>query len=315
MNNLENKKPSFLWGTPDEVRMRASVAEPSFRLVNPSGALPCAEVPFEVPAAARMLSAGGKTVAHLWETADARFCLLAGVMPPDISVPRGVQAAAVFPEMERLLCEAGFSFANVVRTWIYIDRVCEWYNEFNAARSSFFESRHVFETFLPASTGIGCANIDGAALVMGAIAMQPKRPDVRAEIVESPLQEPAMAYRSSFSRAAEIIAPDRRQLFVSGTASIKPHSHDVAYVGDIVRQIDCTMTAVHAILESRGYGWDDTTRAIVYLKEQSFLAPWRAWCETNGRPPAFAAETVCDVCRDEWLFEIELDAAKGGRFI
>ena len=29
----------------------------------------------------------------------------------------------------------------------------------------------------------------------------------------------------------------------------------------------------------------------------------------------FAAETVCDVCRDEWLFEIEIDPAKGGRFI
>ena len=305
----------FLWGTPDEVIKRACAAEPSFRLVNPSGALPGAELPFVMPQPSRTLSVGGKTVARLWETDDARFCFLAGVMPPDISAPRGVQAAAVFPEVERLLGETGFTFADVVRTWIYIDRVCEWYNEFNAARSAFFESRRVFETFLPASTGIGSANLDGAALVMGAIAMQPKRPDVRAEIVESPLQEPAMAYRSSFSRAAEIIAPDRRQLFVSGTASIKPHSHDVAYVGDIVRQIDCTMTAVHAILESRGYDWADTTRAIVYLKEPSFLAPWRAWCEANGCPSTFAAETVCDVCRDEWLFEIELDAAKGGRFI
>lgn len=315
VNNIENNNPCFLWGTPDEVRMRTCVAEPSFRLVNPLGALPCAHVPFMVPLAARVITSGDQALARVWETDDARFCLLAGVMPPDISASRGVQAAAVFPEMERLLGEAGFSFANVVRTWIYIDRVCEWYSEFNAARSAFFESRRVFETFLPASTGIGCANIDGAALVTGAIAMQPKRPDIRAEIVESPLQEPAMAYRSSFSRAAEIIAPDRRQLFVSGTASIKPGSHDVAYVGDIVRQIDCTMTAVHAILESRGYGWADTTRAIVYLKEPAFLAPWRAWCEANGQPATFAAETVCDVCRDEWLFEIELDAAKGGRFI
>jgi len=315
VNNLENSKPRFLWGTPDEIRMRVCAATPSFRLVNPSGALPCVEVPFDVPSAAHVISVGGQALAHVWETDDARFCFLAGVMPPDISAPRGEQAAAVFPEMERILGEIGFSFANVVRTWIYIDRVCEWYGEFNAARSAFFESRRVFETFLPASTGIGCANLDGAALVMGAIAMLPKRSDVRAEIVESPLQAPAMAYRSSFSRAAEIIAPGRRQLFVSGTASIKPNSHDVAYVGDIVRQIDCTMTAVKAILDSRGYGWDDTTRAIVYLKDPSFLAPWRAWCEANGRPATFAAETVCDVCRDEWLFEIELDVAKGGRFI
>ena len=124
-----------------------------------------------------------------------------------------------------------------------------------------------------------------------------------------------MAYRSSFSRAAEIISPDARQLFISGTASIKPNSHDVAYVGDIVRQIDCTMTAVLAILESRSYGWPDVTRAIVYLKEPVFLAPWRAWCAAHNLPDTFAAETVCDVCRDEWLFEIEVDAVKGRRFV
>ena len=315
MDNKENRISGFLWGTPDEVGARADAAAPSFRLVNPSGDLPCAEVAFAVPASAKTMSCGGRAVGHVWETDDASFCLMAGVLPPDTSVSRGAQAAAIFPEVERLLGEAGFSFANVVRTWIYIDRVCEWYGEFNAARSAFFESHNVFETFLPASTGIGSANLDGAALVMGALAMKPKRPGVRAEIVESPLQEPAMAYRSSFSRAAEIITPDRRQLFISGTASIKPGSHDVAYVGDIVRQIDCTMTAVKAILESRGYGWGETTRAIVYLKEPSFLAPWRDWCAANGVPATFAAETVCDVCRDEWLFEIELDAAKGGRFI
>ena len=118
--------PRFLWGTADEVRMRVSAAVPSFRLVNPSGALPCAVVPFSVPVAARVLSTGGQAVAHVWETDDADFCLLAGVTPPDVSVPRGVQAAAVFPETERILGEAGFSFADVVRTWIYIDRVCEW---------------------------------------------------------------------------------------------------------------------------------------------------------------------------------------------
>ena len=258
---------------------------------------------------------GGRAVGRTWETEDAAYCLLAGVQPPDLSAARGEQAAAVFPEMEALLAEAGMTFAQVVRTWLYIDRVCEWYGEFNAARSAFFESRRVFETFLPASTGIGSANLDGAALVAGAIAMRPKRPGVRAELVESPLQAPAMAYRSSFSRAAEIVTPDARQLFISGTASIKPDSHEVAYVGDIVRQIDCTMTAVQAILESRGYGWADVTRSIVYLKEADFLGPWRDWLSVHGLPDAFAAETVCDVCRDEWLFEIEVDAVKGGRIV
>ena len=272
-------------------------------------------LPFALPSAGLELSRGGRTVGKVWETADATFCFLAGVLPPDLAASRGDQAKAVFPEMEGLLAEVGMTFANVVRTWIYIDRVCEWYGEFNAARTEFFNSRNVFETFLPASTGIGSANLDGAALVTGALAMKPKTSAARAEIVESPLQTPAMDYQSSFSRAAEIITSAGRQLFISGTASIKPNSHEVAYVGDIERQVDCTMTAVKAILDSRGYGWGDTTRAIVYLKEAAFFAPWQAWCAAQGLPETFAAATVCDVCRDEWLFEIELDAAKGCRFI
>ena len=102
---------------------------------------------------------------------------------------------------------------------------------------------------------------------------------------------------------------------VSGTASIKPNSHEVAYVGDIVRQVDCTKNAGRAILESRGRTWQDVTRAIVYLKKPEFLGAWRDWLAANSLPENFAVETVCDVCRDEWLFEIEVDAVSGVRKI
>ena len=267
----------FLWGTPEEVSARVRPDVPSFRLVNPAGDLPPTNRLFALPAPRpttgttgvspvappRPLLRNGRTVGLLWEDAHAVYCSLAGVLPPDLAAPRGAQAAAIFPELESLLSEAGMTFANVVRTWLYIDRVCEWYGEFNAARSAFFESRNVFNTFLPASTGIGSANLDGAAITAGAIAVKPKDASVHAEIVESPLQAPAMAYRSSFSRAAEIIWPDQRLLFVSGTASIQPNSHDVAFVGDIEKQVDCTMKAVYAILESRGYGWAEVSRTIV----------------------------------------------------
>ena len=307
----------FFWGTPSEVLARVRPDVPSFRLVNPAGDLPPASREFALPGGSGVspLQRNGRTVGLVWEDAHAVYCSLAGVLPPDLSAPRGAQAAAIFPEMESLLAEAGMTFANVVRTWLYIDRVCEWYGEFNAARSAFFETRNVFNTFLPASTGIGSANLDGAAITAGAIAVKPKDASVHAEIVESPLQAPAMAYRSSFSRAAEIFWPDSRILFVSGTASIEPNSHEVAFVGDIEKQVDCTqvdctMKAVYAILESRGYGWKDVTRAIVYLKEPAFRAAWQAWLAARGLPGDFAAETVCDVCRDEWLFEIELDAVR-----
>ncbi len=310
--NFAAGKICFLWGTPDEVAARGRTGLPTFRLCREGGGLPPVAQPLDfVPSdGLRVVTRAGQPAAAAWSDADADYCLLAGVLPPDLSAPRGEQASAVFREMEGILSGAGMTFANVVRTWLYIDKVCEWYAEFNAARSAFFEARNVFGTFLPASTGIGSANLDGAAITAGAFAMKPKRAGVRAEIVESPLQAPAMAYKSSFSRAAEWFTPAKRRLFVSGTASILPNSHEVAYVGDIEKQIDCTMSAVLAILESRGYGWKDAARSIVYLKKPEFLPAWRGWLAARDLPASFAAETVCDVCRDEWLFEIELDAQK-----
>lgn len=311
MNSTE-KKASFLWGAPHDVAARVSDGFPSFRLCRTAEGFEPVDQAFEMPGTGdvRHLQRNGKTVATLWSDDNADYCFLAGVLPADLSAPRPDQARSVFLELEAVLAEAGFTFAHVARTWLYIDEVCSWYTDFNAARTAFFEERNVFKTFLPASTGIGCANLDGAAITAGAIAVKPRREGVTVEIVDSPLQAPAMAYRSSFSRASEICAPDVRRLFISGTASIEPNSHEVAFVGDIDRQIVCTMKAVYAILESRGYGWRDVTRAIVYLKKPEFRAAWRAWLAANGLPASFAAETVCDVCRDEWLFEIEVDAVR-----
>ena len=309
---LTSDSATFLWGTSAEVAAAAHENSPAFRLCREGGAFaPVAQhFDFLPKQATRTISRNGRAVATCWTDDDADYCMIAGVLPPDLSASRGEQASAAFLQLENVLSEAGMAFANVVRTWLYIDNVCDWYGEFNAARTAFFNKRKVFETFLPASTGIGCANLDGAALTAGAFAMKPRRSGVRAEIVESPLQAPAMAYKSSFSRAAEWITPSSRRLFVSGTASIQPNSHEVAYVGDIEKQVECTMNAVRAILESRDYGWSDAARAIVYLKRPEFRKAWREWLVAHGLPVTFAAETVCDVCRDEWLFEIELDARK-----
>ena len=38
---------------------------------------------------------------------------------------------------------AGMSFGNVMRTWFYLDRILEWYHEFNHVRTAFFRERKV----------------------------------------------------------------------------------------------------------------------------------------------------------------------------
>jgi len=242
-----------------------------------------------------------------FEDESATFVWAWGIRPPDLTKSRGEQTRGIFEKIEEILAKDGMTFANVVRTWFYNDRINDWYAEFNAARTQFFESRKVFETFLPASTGIGHPNPFGAALVAGFFAMRPKTPAARAEIVKSPLQTDAMTYKSSFSRAAEVCSASGRRLFVSGTASILPDSSEVAYVDDPVRQIDCAMSAALAIVESRGLSVRDVCRAIVYLKDPSSHALWQDWLKQHDLPRGFATELVAEICRPDWLFEVELD--------
>lgn len=293
------------WGMPSIRPTRMDV--PHLGLCHPQATLPAVSQRVFAPVGAMPLSLDGRAVGYMYEDEDAQYALLTGILPTHLDVSRGEQASSAFQNIERALAPAGMDFHNVVRTWLYMDDVLSWYGELNAARDAFFESRDVFNRFVPASTGIGSANISGSAIAVCAYAVNPKTSRVSVQVVDSPLQCSALNYRSSFSRAAEVATPAGRTLFISGTASIEPNSHDVAYVGDIDKQVDCTMRAVTAILESRKMSYADVSRAVVYLKEPAFLASWQRWLHENHLP-SFAECIVADVCRDEWLFEIELDA-------
>lgn len=251
----------------------------------------------------------GRIVGGVFEDDDVRYCLLSNLLPADISRSRAEQARDVFEMMENVLTLAGMDFSNVVRTWLYIDEILDWYDEFNRVRTKFFEERDVFAGIVPASTGIGVANPAGAALVAEAFAVSGKGTDVDVRPIPSPLQCPAIDYRSSFSRAVEIMLPDHRRLYVSGTASIDADGATV-YVGDVERQIARTMEVVYAILESRGLAWNDTSRAIAYFRDMDNAPLLDKYCEDHQLPQLPIAVAHGDICRDDLLFEIEVDAIK-----
>ncbi|MDH7571353.1 MAG: hypothetical protein QHJ73_17380, partial [Armatimonadota bacterium] len=207
----------------------------------------------------------GRPVARFFEDAHARYCFLGDVRPPDPTAPRPQQARCVFESMEAALRQAGMECLQLVRTWLFLDRLLEWYHEFNPVRTRFFTERGIFDALVPASTGIGGSNPSGTALVAEALAVLPRDSSVWAAEVLSPLQCPARRYGSSFSRAAELITPGARRLFVSGTASIEVDGK-TAHVGDLDAQVDLTMRVVEAILCQRGMGFHNVSRAVAYYK-------------------------------------------------
>lgn len=255
----------------------------------------------------RRVMLGGRLVGSAWSDADADYCLLAGILPTDLTAGRGDQTRSSFEQIEAALGTIGLAFSHVVRTWFYLDHLLDWYDEFNAARTAFFNDRGVFDRLIPASTGIGAANAAGAALAAGALAIRPRHDRVRIQEVDSPLQNPATEYRSSFSRAVEVAFPDHRLLTISGSASIAPDGQTL-HEGDVVRQIQLTLDVIEGILKSRGMDWSNTTRSVGYFYDIEDLPTFDAICRERGLPSLPMTPAHAIVCRGDLLFELELDA-------
>ncbi|MDD5350323.1 MAG: hypothetical protein PHQ12_08955 [Chthoniobacteraceae bacterium] len=248
---------------------------------------------------------GGRTVGVRHESADASYCFLEEIVPPDLRAAGEAQTTAIFETIERVLRAEGMAFSHLVRTWFYLDRILDWYDGFNRARTPFLQARGAFDGLLPASTGIGMPNRHGAAVIAGALAIERKGAGVCE--VASPLQCSALDYRSAFSRAVEVARKGRRELYISGTASIEPGGK-TAHVDDAPAQIGLTMEVAEAILRSRGMDWSHCSRAVAYLKRPEYATHFARHLAAHGLEALPVTWMHADVCRDDLLFEIELDA-------
>jgi enamine deaminase RidA (YjgF/YER057c/UK114 family) len=105
-----------------------------------------------------------------------------------------------------------------------------------------------------------------------------------------------------------IATPAGRRLLVSGTASIDRAGASV-HCGDVQQQIALTMDVVREMVDAQGADFSDVTRATAYFKNLQDAAAYTKW--QSGQKCTFfpLLITQADICRDELLFEIELDVA------
>lgn len=253
------------------------------------------------------IKVGGRVVGSVYEDDGARHCLLGGLGPVAVGLSPPAQLQQMFANVELALELAGFELADIVRTWFYNDDILAWYDEFNRVRSALYRDIKWRTGSLPASTGIGARNPAGAALVAALWAVKPLDKQSCAREIGSPLQCPAPAYGSSFSRAMEINSGGLRRLLISGTASIHPGG-TTAWVADPRKQVDLTMEVVAAILQSRGLTYQDVVRATCYYRHAADQRHFSDWLTERGLTAMPVVNTHSVVCRDDLLFEIELDA-------
>jgi enamine deaminase RidA (YjgF/YER057c/UK114 family) len=223
--------------------------------------------------------------------------------------PRGEHAASMFKEAARFLGGAGLVFRDVIRTWIYVPELLEWYDEFNVARRRVFKDVGLIDDgqarWLPASTGIQGKCPVGRACKMGVLAAtRTNGAAVEVGMVASPGQCEAFEYGSAFSRAVEVRDEAHSQMYISGTASIEVGGATV-HVGDIEKQVAHTLAVMRDLLGACGHTFKDIAHFTAFLKRPEYLAPFRRVAEREGVDCRLAVETIADVCRDDLLVELE----------
>jgi enamine deaminase RidA (YjgF/YER057c/UK114 family) len=260
-----------------------------------------------VGAPVRSVVLDGRVVARRFHDGELDHCLFGDCQPPPMDADRESELYGAFDRMRRTTDACGMTFTHVARTWLFVDDILAWYGPLNRVRHGFYTEHGVFDAVVPASTGVGVRNAAGAALSLGAWAS--RRADGRpaAREVLSPLQCPAQAYGSSFSRAVEIESNALRRVLVSGTASIEPGGASV-HDGDIDAQIDLTLEVVHALLAERGLDFRHVTRATAYVRHPGDRDAVLRWMRRLGLEHWPLIITQAVVCRDELLFELEVDA-------
>jgi len=248
----------------------------------------------------RMWTGPGFRILHLPAVRGVKAGRLAGDAP--------AQADQMFANVGLALTEHGMAYRHVVRTWIYIARLLEWYGDFNRVRNAHYQPAGLGAPggpAFPASTGIqGRAGEEEC--VMDVLALErdgPNCPSARP-IRRSPRQDQSFNYGSAFSRGMALEMDGKRTVHISGTASINSAGVST-HVGDAEMQSLETLMSIAAILQEQGGTLKDIKSATLFCKDRS---AWEAWNRVTQLLQVPAIPKVCflaDVCRHDLLVEME----------
>ena len=115
-------------------------------------------------------------------------------------------------------------------------------------------------------------------------------------------------YGVSFERGTYVDYGDRRQVFISGTASID-NKGQIVHPKDVVRQTRRMWENVEALLAEAGCSYDEVGEMVVYLRDPSDYAVVSRMYEERFPDKPYVI-VHAPVCRSGWLVEMECMAVK-----
>jgi len=219
----------------------------------------------------------------------------------------GEQARKMLDNGESVLKQFGGDFRCVPRTWMWLGDILSWYGEFNGVRNQFFVERGIIgkgsRMSMPASTGIGLGLSKNGHFGMDLTAVLEPRDSIEF-LGALGRQQCALEYGSAFSRASRCVSPAGKTVFVSGTASIDAKGA-TTHLGDAKGQVESTIENVRAVLHDMNCGDKDVVAVIAYCKTTEVEDIFKQFKNRLDWP---WITVICDICRDDLLFEIEATA-------
>ncbi|MFV0590548.1 MAG: hypothetical protein ACK5M7_04115 [Draconibacterium sp.] len=234
-----------------------------------------------------------------------------------------INSEKAFGALIDVLKKSDFGIGNIIRQWNYLENILGFdgneqrYQEFNDVRSQHYGTAFEHNGY-PAATGIGM-NRGGVIIEFVAV----KGEGVLTRPVDNPTQISAHNYSEKvlvgeeciikttpkFERARYFNYRDKKQIFISGTASIT--GENTVGVGDPVLQTEVTIQNIQRLysdevlqnlsdekLEPK-YG-----HARVYVKNRKDFIPIRKTFKKHfGNLPV--VYIIADICRTDLLVEIE----------
>jgi len=202
---------------------------------------------------------------------------------------------------------------NCIRTWFFVRDVDTQYAGMVKARKENFTEQGLTEkTHYISSTGIGGSPADTRALVqLGTYAMTGFEPSQQRYLYAPTHLNPTYEYGVTFERGTLMEYGDRKQVFISGTASIN-NKGEVMYVGNIEKQTERMWENVSALLAEAGTSFDDVMQIVVYLRDLCDYPTVKKMFDERY-PDIPRVITLAPVCRPTWLIEMECIAVKANK--
>ncbi len=211
---------------------------------------------------------------------------------------------------ELLIARGGTMLDHCVRTWFFVRDVDVNYKGVVDGRNAVFSRTGLTrDTHFISSTGIEGRHPDpGVCVSFNAIADTSLRCGQMRHLHAATHLNPTIEYGVAFERGTTVDYADRREIYISGTASIDNRG-EIVHPGDIRRQAARMLENIEVLLEEAEATFADVAHFIIYLRD---AADYSVVDEifSSRFPDTPRVIVLAPVCRPGWLIETECMAVK-----